>query len=96
MEYSVRIGQNMALQLHFDVEFLSSLKGEPGPEDESLLQTLEAHIDPFDMSVFKPYLHSNVRRAVSKNQVTITSSKLHHARIQKVKNLAHLVSWVCR
>ena len=79
-----KLSQNVALQLLFDVEFLSNLKQQgllsaEEVEEESFSARLEEHIDPFDMSVFRPYLTANVRRCVMRHQTllspVISSSK---------------------
>nr|XP_006811546.1 PREDICTED: conserved oligomeric Golgi complex subunit 1-like [Saccoglossus kowalevskii] len=64
--------QSRALQLYFDVKYMSSLmSGRKDTEQESteharriqkLTETLENNIDPFDLDVFIPHLNTNLNR----------------------------------
>ncbi len=61
--------QMAALQLHFDLQFVSQClvareNQESASELQSLLTALDRHIDPFDLSVFAPYVSTHVKRAV--------------------------------
>ena len=65
-----KLAQNVALQLHFDVQFMLQVmtvrSEQPAPFD--VLSSLEQHVDPFDLSVFMPYINVNVKRAVVRHQ----------------------------
>ncbi|XP_057570849.1 conserved oligomeric Golgi complex subunit 1 isoform X2 [Hippopotamus amphibius kiboko] len=72
--------QNRALQLLYDLRYLSivlTAKGEEmktgrGKQDsrvEKVADYLEALIDPFDLDVFTPHLHSNLNRLVQQTSV---------------------------
>lgn len=69
-----RLNQNVALQLHFDLQFLKaaviSSDNKPTQElAERLINKLETnHIDPFDLRVFLPYISVNVKKSVLKEQ----------------------------
>ena len=70
---NVRITQNVALQLYFDVQFiLQCMTSRDNKETSSFCQqvisNIEQHIDPFDLSVFSPYIATNVKRCVLKYQ----------------------------
>ena len=69
----VKITQNVALQLHFDVQFIMQCMASRENEEVSsmcqqALDSIERHIDPFDLSVFNPYMSTNVKRCVLKYQ----------------------------
>ena len=69
----LKLTQNVALQLHFDVQFIVQCMTSRENMDASVacqevLTLIERHIDPFDMSVFNPYLATNVKRCVLKYQ----------------------------
>ena len=87
-EYSdqKKLMQDVALQLHFDVQFL--LQCVVGRDNRTLstsvtetLASLEKHIDPFDLSVFSSFMSENVKRCVVRNQtvfgVLIPSGKIN-------------------
>ncbi|XP_071619893.1 conserved oligomeric Golgi complex subunit 1 isoform X2 [Heliangelus exortis] len=72
--------QNRALQLLYDLRYLSSIlvaKGEEGKASrmrhdsrmEKVTDFLEGHIDPFDLDVFTPHLNSNLNRQVQRTSV---------------------------
>ena len=70
---SMKITQNVALQLHFDVQFImqcmtSRENTETLTACQQALIYIERHIDPFDLSVFSPYMTTNVKRCVLKFQ----------------------------
>ena len=74
-EYSEKrkLIQNVALQLHFDVQFLvhcvvSRDNRSLSTSAASTLSSLERHIDPFDLSVFSPFMSENVKRCVIRAQ----------------------------
>ena len=69
----VRITQNVALQLYFDVQFImqcmtSRDNNEALTSSQQAVTLIERHIDPFDLSVFNPYIATNVKRGVLKYQ----------------------------
>lgn len=75
LEYSEqrKLVQNVALQLHFDVQFLiqcivSRDNRLLSTSAASTLSSLEKHIDPFDLSVFSPFMSENVKRCVVRSQ----------------------------
>merc|ERR1719154_46138 len=67
---SKTLSQNFALQLLFDVHFTQSLLVSRDTKDEftlslsNIISSLEANIDPFDLSVFSPDLLSRVKQAM--------------------------------
>uniref|UniRef100_A0A8C6RWY6 Conserved oligomeric Golgi complex subunit 1 n=1 Tax=Nannospalax galili TaxID=1026970 RepID=A0A8C6RWY6_NANGA len=72
--------QNRALQLLYDLRYLSIVltsKGEevksgrskPDSRIEKVTDQLEALIDPFDLDVFTPHLNSNLNRLVQRTSV---------------------------
>ena len=72
-EKNMKITQNVALQLHFDVQFImQSMTSRENTETlttcQEALDLIERHIDPFDLSVFIPYMTTNVKRCVLKYQ----------------------------
>ena len=64
---SQTLTQNFALQLLFDVNFVQTLlisretKENYEPRLKSVISSLEANIDPFDLSVFTPHLEQRVK-----------------------------------
>ena len=69
----VRITQNVALQLYFDVQFIMQCMTSRDNNDaitssQQAITLIERHIDPFDLSVFSPYIATNVKRCVLKYQ----------------------------
>ena len=71
--HDVRITQNVALQLYFDVQFImqcmtSRDNNEAITSSQQAISLIERHIDPFDLSVFNPYIATNVKRCVLKYQ----------------------------
>uniref|UniRef100_A0A9J8C4H6 Conserved oligomeric Golgi complex subunit 1 n=1 Tax=Cyprinus carpio carpio TaxID=630221 RepID=A0A9J8C4H6_CYPCA len=65
--------QNRALQLLFDLRYLSATLGsrleegrssrsQQDPRIQQVCDSLESHIDPFDLDVFTPHLNSNLNR----------------------------------
>ncbi|NWR66379.1 COG1 protein, partial [Bucorvus abyssinicus] len=72
--------QNRALQLLFDLRYLSIIltaKSEEAKTSrikhdsgvEKVIDFLEGHIDPFDLDVFTPHLNSNLNRLVQRTSV---------------------------
>lgn len=72
--------QNRALQLLYDLRYLSvvlTARGEEmkssrcrqDPRVEKVADYLETLIDPFDLDVFTPHLHSNLNRLVQRTSV---------------------------
>ena len=70
---SHRVNQNMALQFSFDLRFLQTLlvsreaKDGRAPTFTSLMERVEGHIDPFDLSVFSSHLETRVRWAAARS-----------------------------
>ena len=54
--------QNLALQLYFDTQFLALISTED--HVQAALLALENHIDPFDLSVFSPYIVNHAKKAL--------------------------------
>ncbi|MBN3313493.1 COG1 protein, partial [Atractosteus spatula] len=74
--------QNRALQLLFDLRYLSvilSARQEEGkasrshqdPRIQQVCDCLEGHIDPFDLDVFTPPLNTNLTRLVQRTSVLL-------------------------
>ncbi|KAK7174617.1 hypothetical protein R3I93_001734 [Phoxinus phoxinus] len=74
--------QNRALQLLFDLRYLSATLGsrlEEGrssrshqdPRIQQVCDSLESHIDPFDLDVFTPHLNSNLNRLSQRTSVLL-------------------------
>ena len=68
-----KLMQNVALQLYFDVQFV--MQCMVSRDNRSLsaislstLTSLEKHIDPFDLSVFTPYVTEHVKRNLARSQ----------------------------
>ena len=69
----LKLTQNVALQLYFDVQFILQCMTSRENKDASsvgqaALNSIERHIDPFDLSVFSNYITTNVKRCVLKYQ----------------------------
>lgn len=67
--------QTQALQLLFDVKFLTTLcvpreNVQLVAKSQSLCDNLRSKIDPFDLDVFYGYLQSNVQKCVFQSQVS--------------------------
>ena len=72
-----KLTQNVALQLHFDIEFvmqavISSERSDITDQCQNVLNSLEDHIDPFDFSVFSPYISAHVKRSILRHQSLIS------------------------
>uniref|UniRef100_A0AAR2KB73 Conserved oligomeric Golgi complex subunit 1 n=1 Tax=Pygocentrus nattereri TaxID=42514 RepID=A0AAR2KB73_PYGNA len=76
------ITQNRALQLLFDLRFLSATLGsrleegkssrsQQDPRIQEICDLLEGHIDPFDLDVFTPHLNSNLNRLTQRTAVLL-------------------------
>ena len=70
---NLKLTQNVALQLYFDVQFImqcltSRENKEASTTCQTALTAIERHADPFDLSVFSPYITTNVKRCVLKFQ----------------------------
>lgn len=63
----------MALQFSFDLRFLQTLlvsreaKDSRAPTFTSLMERVDGHIDPFDLSVFSSHLETRVRWAAARS-----------------------------
>ena len=69
----VRLTQNVALQLYFDAQFIIQCMTSRDNKEaleacQLVISKIEQHIDPFDLSVFSPYIATNVKRCVLKYQ----------------------------
>jgi len=64
--------QNFALQLLFDIHFIQTIlisrdnKEFFSSQISSIISSLEANIDPFDLSVFSPHLQLRVKKAAGR------------------------------
>uniref|UniRef100_A0A8D2MZQ6 Conserved oligomeric Golgi complex subunit 1 n=1 Tax=Zonotrichia albicollis TaxID=44394 RepID=A0A8D2MZQ6_ZONAL len=78
--YSFPLTQSRALQLLYDLRYLSIIltaKSEDTKPSrikqdsgiEKIIDFLEGHIDPFDLDVFTPHLNSNLNRLVQRTSV---------------------------
>ncbi|XP_048221196.1 conserved oligomeric Golgi complex subunit 1 isoform X1 [Perognathus longimembris pacificus] len=74
------ITQNRALQLLYDLRYLSTVlttkaeeaksgRSKPDTRLEKVTDSLEALIDPFDLDVFTPHLNSNLNHLVQRTSV---------------------------
>uniref|UniRef100_A0A671RCZ0 Conserved oligomeric Golgi complex subunit 1 n=1 Tax=Sinocyclocheilus anshuiensis TaxID=1608454 RepID=A0A671RCZ0_9TELE len=74
--------QNRALQLLFDLRYLSaslgsrleegrSSRSQQDPRIQQVCDSLESHIDPFDLDVFTPHLNSNLNRLSQRTSVLL-------------------------
>ncbi|XP_064649759.1 conserved oligomeric Golgi complex subunit 1-like [Lineus longissimus] len=70
-EDTVPLTQNRALQLMFDVKFLSTIFSRKEDTQQNklftkqmhcVLDTLENQVDPFDLDVFSPYIQSHINK----------------------------------
>ncbi|KAM6163939.1 conserved oligomeric Golgi complex subunit 1 isoform 1-T1 [Rhynchocyon petersi] len=78
-EGAIPVTQNQALQLLYDVRYLSIVltsrseekggRNKQDPRTEKVINYLEALIDPFDLDVFTPHLNSNLTRLVQRTSV---------------------------
>ena len=71
--FNSKMTQNLALQLYFDLQFVSqSMISRESADLQNLskeaMSELEQHIDPFDLSVFAPYMTEHAKRAVLRHQ----------------------------
>ena len=64
---TVTLTQNFALQLLFDIQFIQTLLLSRDKKDKyqsritEIVSSLEANIDPFDLSVFSPHVQDRVK-----------------------------------
>ncbi|XP_026109600.1 conserved oligomeric Golgi complex subunit 1-like isoform X1 [Carassius auratus] len=74
--------QSRALQLLFDLRYLSATLGsrleegrssrsQQDPRIQQVCDSLESHIDPFDLDVFTPHLNSNLNRLSQRSSVLL-------------------------
>ncbi|XP_051995960.1 conserved oligomeric Golgi complex subunit 1 isoform X1 [Xyrauchen texanus] len=74
--------QNRALQLLFDLRYLNATLGarleegrssrsQQDPRIQQVCDSLESHIDPFDLDVFTPHLNSNLNRLSQRTSVLL-------------------------
>ncbi|XP_030645773.1 conserved oligomeric Golgi complex subunit 1 isoform X2 [Chanos chanos] len=81
-EGSFPVTQNRALQLLFDLRYLSSTLGarleegktsrsQQDPRIQQVCDALESYIDPFDLDVFTPPLNNNLNRLSQRTSVLL-------------------------
>lgn len=63
------IPQRVSLQLHFDLSFVNQCmitrdNKELSQKVQSVISAFELHVDPFDLSVFTPYMSANVKKSI--------------------------------
>lgn len=66
--------QNRAIQILFDLRFITTILMGRAEDDDSefskrlehVIDTLESCIDPFDLDVFSPHMTTNVNRQLQK------------------------------
>ncbi|XP_069786120.1 conserved oligomeric Golgi complex subunit 1 isoform X2 [Narcine bancroftii] len=74
------VTQSRALQLLFDLRYLSSVltarndgmkssRHQQDPRVQNVVDTLESHIDPFDLDVFTPHLNNNLSKLSQRTSV---------------------------
>lgn len=82
-QLNARMTQNLALQLYFDLLFVANAMISREEEEQNQEKTLneisketftdfEKHIDPFDLSVFTPYMTNHSKRAVLRHQALLS------------------------
>ena len=75
--------QNQALQILFDLRFVTTILMGRGEDDDSefsrrlenVTDALEGCVDPFDLDVFSPHVATNLNRQLQKCGVSITIQK---------------------
>jgi hypothetical protein len=72
-----KVPQMVALQLHFDATFLSLCmitrdNKALSQRHADVVAALEAHIDPFDLSVFLPYMSTHAKRSVLRHHSALS------------------------
>ncbi|XP_042883132.1 conserved oligomeric Golgi complex subunit 1-like [Penaeus japonicus] len=70
------INQTLALQLIFDLRFIQTIllprdSKNVGSQLTTMIQDLEAKVDPFDLDVFTPHISSRVKLAAHRVQVVL-------------------------
>nr|XP_058952613.1 conserved oligomeric Golgi complex subunit 1-like [Pocillopora verrucosa] len=73
-EHKSSLTQNRALQILFDLRFITTILMGRAEDDDSefskrlehVIDTLESCIDPFDLDVFSPHMTTNVNRQLQK------------------------------
>ena len=81
-EHKSSLTQNHALQILFDLRFVSTiLMGRVEDDDsefsrrlEHVIDALESCVDPFDLDVFSPHVTTNVNRQLQKCGVSAQRS----------------------
>ena len=74
---NAKLTQNVALQVHFDIQFVmqsmvSHDNSETNGKCQAILDKLENHIDPFDFSVFNPYMSVHVKKAILRHHTILS------------------------
>lgn len=80
-EQKSSLTQNQALQIMFDLKFMTSVLMGRGEDDasefsnrrEQVLDALESCVDPFDLDVFTPYIATNLNRQLQRCGVCVTN-----------------------
>ena len=78
-EQKSSLTQNQALQIMFDLKFMTSVFMGRGEDDasefsnrrEQVLDALESCVDPFDLDVFTPYIATNLNRQLQRCGVCV-------------------------
>ena len=78
-ERTSEMTQNQALQLMFDLKFVTSILAGRGEREDSefcgrledVVDTLEGCVDPFDLDVFTPYMATNLTRQLQRCGVCV-------------------------
>ena len=74
-EHKSTLTQNQALQVMFDLKFMTSILVGRGSEFtnrlEKVLDALESCVDPFDLDVFSPYIATNLNKQLQRCGVCV-------------------------
>lgn len=76
LTHSPLIYQSQAWQMLLDIRLLTLLLMARDNKDlsQSLCETLEKTIDPFDLGVYYPFLQNNVKKSAQKLQASSNTS----------------------
>lgn len=78
-EHKSTLTQNQALQVMFDLKFMTSILAGRGEGEgseftnrlEKVLDALESCVDPFDLDVFSPYIATNLNKQLQRCGVCV-------------------------
>lgn len=78
-EHKCTLTQNQALQVMFDLKFMTSILAGRGEGEgseftnrlEKVLDALESCVDPFDLDVFSPYIATNLNKQLQRCGVCV-------------------------